>query len=132
MASQNPFVLKVCNIRYNYGDSASEYFKNNPVCERCGEERITILNVHHLLGKNIEIFKVLCFNCHMLEHSSNPNYTYKDYLEENKIRDGICEIRKERNERIVILHKSGLSLRKIGVQEGISHLRVKQILDAVG
>lgn len=65
---------KIKDIRYKYGTMAVEYFLLNNVCELCSENRLVVLNIHHVYGKNFENFKTLCFNCHMLEHNKEREF----------------------------------------------------------
>jgi hypothetical protein len=69
---------KLSWIKKRYGQNAKEYFVNNPRCESCPERRLTCLAVHHVEGKTKEVFKVLCHNCHSIEHSKG--FTIEDAL----------------------------------------------------
>jgi hypothetical protein len=124
----NPFRRKVADMRHRYGAAAADYFIVHPECERCHEPRISTLTLHHKQGKKVEEFEVLCFNCHMLEHSNSPDYTYDDHLrwEEQKSQKSV--VRKERNDKILELNRSGLSLRQIAKQADISHIMVRSII----
>jgi hypothetical protein len=80
--SRSIFLRKCSDISHNYGKKARNYFEKHPCCEDCGEERIAVLAIHHKIGKEYEVFKTLCNNCHALEHCSHPEYTHKDHLKE--------------------------------------------------
>lgn len=118
---KNPFINKLTDIKYNHGALAREYFLKHPKCSRCSEKRIGCLQLHHVHGKEHEVFETLCANCHELHHSHRKSsYTYdhfRAYIEqkiakENKI--------KERNRKIMQYVMEGLSDRAIGKLVGLS------------
>jgi hypothetical protein len=128
MPSKNPFTRKLHDLRYLYGAAAAWYFRQHPVCEHCGEKRIAVLTLHHLYGKAVNIFRTLCFNCHMAVHSDSPAYTNQDYLDHLRAAKDDQDARDIRKIRILKSREDGLSLRAIGVIEKISHVRVGHIL----
>ncbi len=69
---------KVAWIKAKYGEEAKEYFLNNAKCSRCGEDRIAALAIHHTLGKSVNMFEVLCSNCHLVHHGGE--YTLDDAI----------------------------------------------------
>jgi hypothetical protein len=129
---KNPFLRKLHDLKYAYGSEASDYFKNNPRCQRCPEERIAALTVHHTKGKNVNEFETLCFNCHMIHHSRHKNFTHEDHLKfiENKAKKPL--VRKERYEKITARWKELKSARLTGEEFGISHTAVIYALKKCG
>lgn len=75
-------VNKLAWIKRKYGQEAKEYFLSHSSCERCREDRVPALAVHHTHGKKIKKFEVLCHNCHMIHHGGE--YTLIDMLNNPK------------------------------------------------
>ena len=61
---------KMTRIKAAHGSKALAHFINNNICELCGEDRVACLEIHHTHGKKREVFKTLCSNCHVLEHTT--------------------------------------------------------------
>ena len=123
---KNPFLLKLKDLRYNYGPEEANYFESHPYCESCPEQRLAALTIHHVHGRKQKIFKILCFNCHMTLHATKyEGWTYDDYkifVAKKLQRD---EERSQRNLKFWHYHKRGLSLRAIGRIFSVSHITVK-------
>lgn len=111
MTTNNPAKRKIKDIKHNYGTNAVAYFKKFPFCERCKENRIVLLQVHHKHGKKVELFEILCSNCHALEHNPEiAKMTYEDCVELHK---KIAERKTKRDADILDLLNKKISIRKI-------------------
>ncbi len=120
--TKNPFLRKCNDIKHNYGQLAVNYFKLNPVCENCGEQRIVCLAVHHVEGKQIDNFKILCANCHVLCHSIvNGEYTYKEYLKYINAKKEAAHRQFKKEKKLLNLIKAGNSIRKASKECGIQY-----------
>jgi len=121
---------KLKDLRYNYGQPAVDHFEKNPICNRCGEDRLGGLNIHHVHGKNYDVFETLCFTCHMLEHRPEiAHITYAIYLEKLSKRKNKVN---EKIENIKLLLKKGVSLRNIVFECKTSLEFVQKILKKEG
>ena len=67
-------VAKLSKLRRSYGDEAKKYFVENFKCEKCSEERLAALAIHHTEGKHINKFITLCHNCHFVEHYGDATF----------------------------------------------------------
>lgn len=110
----SPFGRKSADIKYKYGALAQEYFTDHPYCEKCKEEKLACLNIHHPRGKKVDEFITLCANCHMVEHATNiGSGTYRDEIEWIQSVKKRKEDRCKRDKKIVEMTISGMSLREI-------------------
>jgi len=124
--------MKLIGLRFNYGQAAHDHFAEFPSCQDCGEKRIAVLTVHHIHGRKVDIFRTLCFNCHMLEHSSTPDFTYADHQKHLRKKELARQALEARTDEMVKLKKKGLSLRAIGRELKVCHVSVKIYLDRRG
>jgi|DEB0MinimDraft_6_1074348.scaffolds.fasta_scaffold79845_3 transposase-like protein len=123
-----PLKLKLKDLRYKYGESAKEYFREHYKCESCGEDRLAVLTLHHTKGKKVEEYQTLCFNCHMLIHSKTPEHTAEMSIRKDTKRTLKSEAIRVRNIKIKQMVDDGISYRKIGEVFGISHTMVFHIV----
>lgn len=123
----NFFKRKIVDLRHKYGDEEANYFKDNPVCETCGEERLVCLTVHHIHGvKNSSKVKTLCFNCHMIVHApKSGNFTYKDHIE---LENSKKLHRNSLDEKYILSYEKTGSLRAAALALGVSHNAIRNTL----
>lgn len=125
MAYRSVFLLKIAYIKHEYGPSAAEYFRSHPFCEDCEEKRLACLTIHHVNGKKEEVFRTLCFNCHMLTHATrSKSETYEDYLQLVEKQNKVKNDRFERDKKIIEFLKEGWSLREIESKTGVGYVTV--------
>lgn len=134
MATKDPLKRKLHDIKHKYGQGAVLYFIKNPTCERCLEARLVTLSIHHVKGKSIDEFETLCFNCHMLLHSTRSGEaTFKSCMSKE---EGRREVRKEKlkakTELAISLIAEGEPLRSIRQKVGGTYLFVKRIAESQG
>ncbi len=124
----NALKKKINYLRYNYGQPEADYFLNNPVCEECLEDRLVLLAIHHVHGKNIDKFKTVCLNCHMLEHTpKSKHHTYKSCMQEQSAKLDKMETKKA---LVLRLLDQGVSLRNIiGIANTSMHI-INQVMKA--
>ena len=113
IATKSPLLRKLKDIRYNYGDEAVEYFKNFHYCEKCGEKRLVCLCVHHVHGKQENVFETLCHNCHMALHAKRGDVTYETELDWFRYKEEQSNIKKQRDDRINQLIVLGFTNKEI-------------------
>lgn len=65
---------KLWFIEKHYGAAARAHFVEHPECDRCPEQRLSCLAVHHREGKLVEEFETLCHNCHAVHHGSSLTF----------------------------------------------------------
>lgn len=125
------YIKRKCNYLTNrYGKNAAEYFLNFPKCEKCGEERLACLAVHHKHGKKVDEFQTLCFNCHMVVHAKKSgNLTFKDVQQKE---DHKKKLKNLRNKQIVDLALLGKTTREIGKAVGVSNAWVSIVCKKSG
>lgn len=70
---------KLAWLKINYGEAARLYFVEHSRCERCPEDRLSALSVHHRQGKHVEDFETLCHNCHAIHH--HGAWTFKQGIQ---------------------------------------------------
>lgn len=127
---KSPLKRKLKDLKYKYGELAVEYFLSKPVCEVCGEERLVVLNIHHVHGKKVNEFKTLCFNCHMIEHNpSISNVTYSSCKDEE-----LKLLKKTRDKEQEILESlnNGIPLRNIIVRNSTCIKTIHKVMDKYG
>lgn len=118
MASDNPWLLKLRDIKYNHGEKAKQHFIENSVCKTCGEDKIACLTTHHVYGKAHEVFETLCYNCHMLLHATKTrDYTAQQYKQYVFKRSMMLEKLRTRDAHILEC-----------INKGMTHLEVSQEL----
>jgi DNA invertase Pin-like site-specific DNA recombinase len=100
-----------------------------PFCERCPEKRLVCLSIHHVHGKQEDVFETLCHNCHAAEHAGNSGtITMEDelkWVEEKKKKE---EEQKERNNKIIKLSSEGLSIKDIASLFNLSRECVRKVV----
>jgi len=74
------FFAKLNRMLERQGEKAVQYFLAHPVCEKCGEKRLSCLAIHHPEGRDKDVFQTLCCNCHAVRHSDS--YTLEDVWKE--------------------------------------------------
>jgi hypothetical protein len=117
---------KIKDIRYKYGESAVKYFIKYPTCEICDENRLIVLNIHHIEGKKIDKFKTLCFNCHMIEHyEERSKDTYNSCIEKCKTNE---MNKKNKHEKILQLLNDYVPIRNIVKYEKTSVRTINQVM----
>lgn len=121
---RNVFLKKCSDITYKYGKKARDYFELNSKCERCSEDRIVLLAIHHTHGKQVDKFETLCHNCHMLEHSNNKEYTYEDY--KKSIKDA------DKSQEILHLLEKNVPIRKIISELNTSKPTIDKVMKKYG
>lgn len=121
---------KIKDIRFHYGQAAVEYFEKNCSCEHCGEERLIVLNVHHTHGRKVESFKILCFNCHMLEHNKKEAHkTFDSCIKEHeKQRD----LHSRKDQYILQLLNEGFAMHMVMKKSHCAIERVRRIMKQNG
>lgn len=128
MATKNPWLKKLQDIKYNYGELASNHLKAHPVCKVCYERRIACLAVHHVHGKSVDVFETLCCNCHAIRHANYSVYTFDDFNKES-LKKGVAEIcRAERNRLIFRALDSGMSINDVARLCGVCGRTVYKLL----
>lgn len=121
----NPFLNKLHDIRYRYGEEAALYFQANPKCSKCSEERLACLTLHHIAGKDKSVFDTLCHNCHALVHAHKMgSYTVHDYVKEMELKRKRRNSLEDRNKNIKAAVLGGMSYRKTAKMFGVSHVTV--------
>lgn len=129
MATNNPWLLKLRDIKYNHGEKAKQHFIENSVCKTCCEDKIACLTTHHVYGKAHEVFETLCYNCHMLLHATKTkNYTaqqYKQYVFKCSM---ILEKRNQRDTAILDLLNKGMLQAEISQELGITIATIKGVI----
>lgn len=127
----DPFLGKIQELRYRYGDREAEHFKTHPFCEnkKCEEKRIAALTVHHIHGvKNSDEVKTLCFNCHMILHANAGQFTYEDHLARVKAKQDFLEKRKQFHLKLVKAWEVCRNTRQVGRDFKVSHVQVRNAL----
>lgn len=76
--ARRQLTAKLSNAKRNFGELARDYLAAHPTCERCGEDRLACLAIHHRNGKEHDDFEVLCHNCHSVEH--HGAYTFEEAI----------------------------------------------------
>lgn len=125
---------KIKDIRYKYGKSAVEHFLKFPFCQNCLDERLITLNIHHVLGKNHEVYKTLCFNCHMIEH--NREYANETLASCQKKQSEKLNKNKQQGEEkdtgILALLNKGIPIRRIVKLSKTTTQRISKVMKING
>lgn len=85
-----------------------------PFCERCPEKRLVCLSIHHVHGKQEDVFETLCHNCHASYHAADSgNITYEEelaWIEQQRV---LQSQREEKRQKILKLKEEGWSIQQI-------------------
>jgi len=128
------FRRKLGYLKYNYWQKAKDYFEKHYVCEKCWEQRLWCLTLHHTEWKKVDKFQTLCFNCHMIHHAGRSwEETFETDLMKDMERMKIEADKKfrikNRNNRIIKYYEAWITTRYIAKEVGISHVSVSYIIN---
>jgi hypothetical protein len=119
---------KIRRICSQYGSEAEAYFHKQHCCETCGEDRLACLSVHHVHGKSLNQFEVLCHNCHTLLHTGEVGRLTYEQLQscQEKIMKE-AHIKRQRRNRVRELKDSGLTSMEVSRIVGLHPGTVRKI-----